>query len=109
MKSVRADGSAGSMGRYAAPTLSTDTIAVTASMERGSSSATVLPLPTPRLANRCANRFEASSSSRYVRDRPSHVMATACGASATLAANIAGTETGTASACVAAAQFPSSS
>ena len=83
MNSIRASGSAGSIGRYAAPVLSTASIATIASAERSNSSATHCPGPTPRPANRCANRLAASSSSRYVSERPSKLIATASGARAT--------------------------
>ena len=49
MNSIRASGCAGSIGRYAAPVLSTARIATIASAERGSSSATRSPGPAPWL------------------------------------------------------------
>ncbi len=52
------------------------------------------PGPTPWPANRCANRFAASSSSRYVIERPSKLSATASGVRATCAANNTGIDTG---------------
>ena len=93
MNSTRGSGSAGSIGRYAAPALSTDSIAMIASAERSNSNATHRPGPTPPPANRCANRLAASSSSRYVSKRPSKLTATASGARATCAANNTGTDT----------------
>ena len=64
MNSIRAAGTAGSIGRYAAPVFSTAKIATIASADRGNSSATHCPGPAPWPANRCANRFAASSNSR---------------------------------------------
>ncbi len=64
MNRIRPAGTAGSIGRYAAPVLSTAKIATIASAHRENSSATTSPGPTPCPANRCANRFAASSSSR---------------------------------------------
>ena len=93
MNSIRAAGCAGSIGRYAAPVLSTARIATIASADRDNSSATRCPGPAPCAANRCANRFAASSSSRYVKERPSKLSATASGARATCAANTAGIDT----------------
>ena len=87
MNSTRASGTAGSIGRYAAPDLSTARIATMASADRENSSATHRPGPAPRPNSKCANRFDASSSSRYVSDRPSQLTATACGVRATCSAN----------------------
>ncbi|BCP05286.1 hypothetical protein MINTM019_27420 [Mycobacterium paraintracellulare] len=64
MNSTRAAGSAGSIGRYAAPDLSTARIATIASADRENSSATNAPGPAPRSTSKCANRLAASSSSR---------------------------------------------
>ena len=64
MNPIRAAGSAGSIGRYAAPVFNTAKIATIASADRENSSATHCPGPTPWPANRCANRLAASSSSR---------------------------------------------
>ena len=61
--------------------MSTARIATIASAERGTSNATHCPGPAPRPINKCANRFEASSSSRYETERPSQVNATAPGVS----------------------------
>ncbi len=47
MNPIRAAGSAGSIGRYAAPVLSTASIATIASADRSNSSATHCPGPTP--------------------------------------------------------------
>ena len=55
MNSIRASGSAGSIGRYAAPVLSTARIAMTASAERGNSSATHPPGAAPYPVSKCAN------------------------------------------------------
>ena len=63
MNSIRASGWAGSIGRYAAPDLSTASIAMIASAERENSSATDCPGPAPRPANRWANRLAAASAS----------------------------------------------
>ncbi|SHX30231.1 Uncharacterised protein [Mycobacteroides abscessus subsp. abscessus] len=60
---MRAAGSAGSIGRYAAPALSTARIEMIASAERWNSNATVCPGPAPWPINLCANRFAAASSS----------------------------------------------
>ncbi len=62
--SIRAVGSAGSIGRYAAPVLRTARIETIASAERENSSATRSPGPAPSSISKCANRFAASSSSR---------------------------------------------
>ena len=51
------------------------------------------PGPHPCPTSRCANRFDASSSSRYVIEQPSKVTATASGARATCAANTTGIDT----------------
>src|SRR5689334_5479963 len=91
--STRAAGTAGSIGTYAAPVLSTAKIDTTASTERENSNATRSPGPTPKPTNKCANRFDASSSSRYVTDRPAKLTATASGARATCAANNTGIDT----------------
>ena len=64
MNPIRAAGSAGSIGRYAAPVLRTAMIATIASAERSNSSATHCPGPAPWPVNRCANRLAASSTSR---------------------------------------------
>ena len=64
MNPIRAAGSPGSIAKYAAPVLSTASIATIASAERSNSSATHCPGPTPCAASRCANRLAASSSSR---------------------------------------------
>ena len=61
---IRASGTAGSIGTYVAPVFSTAKIATIASAERGNNNATRCPGPTPCPTNRCANRFDASSSSR---------------------------------------------
>ena len=61
---IRAAGTAGSIGTYAAPVFSTANIATIASAERGNSNATRCPGPTPSRANRCANRLAACSTSR---------------------------------------------
>ena len=66
MNPIRAAGAAGSIGRYAAPVLSTATIAMIASTDRENSSPTHAPGPAPYPVSKCANRFDASSSSRYV-------------------------------------------
>ena len=47
MNSIRAAGTAGSIGRYAAPVLSTARIATIASAERANNSATHRPGPAP--------------------------------------------------------------
>ncbi len=47
MNPIRASGCAGSIGTYAAPVLSTASIATIASAERSNSSATRSPGPTP--------------------------------------------------------------
>ena len=57
MNPIRAAGSAGSIGRYAAPVFSTAKIATIASADRENSSATHCPGPAPCPASRCANRF----------------------------------------------------
>ena len=93
MNSIRAAGTAGSIGTYAAPVLSTAKIATIASADRDNSNATRCPGPAPWPTNKCANRFDASSSSRYVHERPSKLSATAPGARATCAANNAGIDT----------------
>ena len=90
MNSIRASGSIGSIGRYAAPDFNTARIAMIASAERFNSNATHSPGPAPWPTSRCANRFEASSSSRYVHDRPPHTTATASGTRATCSANTTG-------------------
>ncbi|CAM3509589.1 hypothetical protein MYCO108962_23540 [Mycobacterium colombiense] len=64
MNSTRVAGSAGSIGRYAAPDLSTARIATIASAERENSSATDSPGPAPRSTRWCAKRLAASSRSR---------------------------------------------
>src|SRR4051812_24281497 len=87
MNPIRASGSAGSIGRYAAPVFSTAQIATTPSAERGNSSATDRPGPAPRPANNHANRLAASSNSAYVNDRSPQRSATARGARATCAPN----------------------
>ena len=66
MNPIRANGNAGSIGRYAAPVLSTAKIATIASADRENNNATHAPGPAPYPINKCANRFDASSSSRYV-------------------------------------------
>ena len=63
MNPIRAAGNAGSIGRYAAPVLSTANIATIASAHRGNNSATHAPGPAPYPVSRCANRFDATSSS----------------------------------------------
>ncbi|CAM3509700.1 hypothetical protein MYCO108962_23555 [Mycobacterium colombiense] len=47
MKPMRASGDAGSMGRYAAPVLSTAMMDTIASADRGNNSATYSPGPAP--------------------------------------------------------------
>ncbi|SON63963.1 hypothetical protein MSIMFI_05494 [Mycobacterium simulans] len=47
MNAIRADGCPGSIGRYAAPVLSTAKIAVIAWAERSTSRPTTSPAPTP--------------------------------------------------------------
>src|ERR1700742_4460404 len=47
MNSIRASGTAGSIGKYAAPDFSTAKIATTASADRGNSTATHRPGPAP--------------------------------------------------------------
>src|SRR6185437_3561495 len=94
MSSTRAAGSAGSIGRYAAPDLSTATIDTIASADRENSSATNTPGPTPRPISTCANRLAASSSSQYVIDRSPNVTATASGVRAACAANNPATDAG---------------
>lgn len=64
MKSIRAVGADGSIGRYAAPVLSTARMATMASADRLNSNATHVPAAAPYSESRCANRFEDSSSSR---------------------------------------------
>ncbi|SHW22076.1 Uncharacterised protein [Mycobacteroides abscessus subsp. abscessus] len=64
MNSMRAAGSAGSNGRYAAPDFCTARIATIASAERENSRATICPGPAPCSISRFASRFDASSSSR---------------------------------------------
>src|ERR1700743_2191243 len=88
--SMRALGTLGSTGTYAAPVLSTAKIATTASGVRGSNTPTRAPGP----ARKGANRLADSSTSRYVTERPSNVSATAPGQRATWAANNAGIDTG---------------
>ncbi len=61
---IRAAGTAGSIGTYAAPDFATASIATMASADRGSNNATRSPGPTPLQANRCANRLAACSTSR---------------------------------------------
>ncbi|SHT07462.1 Uncharacterised protein [Mycobacteroides abscessus subsp. abscessus] len=63
-KVSRASGTAGSIGRYAAPVLRIPKIAAIASADRLLSSATTCPGPAPRPINKYANRFAAESSSR---------------------------------------------
>ncbi|ORW53150.1 hypothetical protein AWC20_20200 [Mycobacterium parmense] len=87
---IRAAGTAGSIGTYVAPVFATASIATIASADRGSTSATRCPGPTPRPASRFARRFAAPSSSAYVSDRSSHVTATDSGVRAAWAANAAG-------------------
>ncbi|BCZ24641.1 hypothetical protein MTY59_44960 [Mycobacterium senriense] len=94
MNSTRVAGSAGSIGRYAAPDLSTARIDTIASAERENSSATNSPGPAPRSIRTCANWLAASSSSRYVIDRSWNVSATASGVRAACAANSPATVTG---------------
>ena len=55
-----------------------------------------VPVPAPFSASMCANRFAASSSSRYVIDRSPNVTATASGVRATWASNSTGIDTGVA-------------
>ena len=109
MNPIRAAGAAGSIGRYAAPVLSTATIAMIASADRENSSATHAPGPAPYPVSKCANRFDASSSSRYVMQRPPQVSATASGARATCAANNTGIDTGALTGSVSTARLPISS
>src|SRR6202008_2719121 len=92
MNPNRAAGSPTSIGKYAAPALSTPNIATTAWAERSSNNPATHPGPTPDSANRCANRLAASSSSRYVHEQSPHTNATASGARCTCAANTTGTD-----------------
>ncbi|SKU76772.1 Uncharacterised protein [Mycobacteroides abscessus subsp. abscessus] len=55
MNSTRTSGSAGSIGRYAAPVFNTASIATTASGQRSVSSATDSPGPTPCATSLCAS------------------------------------------------------
>ena len=64
MNPIRAAGSPGSIGKYAAPVFKTARIATIASADRENSNATHCPGPAPWLDSRCANRLAASSSSR---------------------------------------------
>src|SRR5690242_9498070 len=106
MNPIRAAGAPGSIGRYAAPALSTATIATTASADLGNSRTTHCPGPTPCAANRCANRFDASSSSRYVHERAPQLIATASGDRTTCSANNPGIDTAAAAAVLKAARLP---
>src|SRR5579875_359129 len=87
---TRAAGTAGSIGTYAAPVFNTAKIAATASTERGNNNPTRCPGPAPQPTNKCANRFDASSSSPYVTERPPPHNATASGARTTCSPNTAG-------------------
>ena len=58
MNPIRAAGSPGSIGRYAAPALSTASIATIASAQRSNSSATDCPGPAPYAISRCASRLD---------------------------------------------------
>src|SRR4030088_2224247 len=106
---IRAPGCPGSSGTYAAPVFKTANIATTASADRDNNSATHLPGPAPWPASRCANRLAASSSSRYVIERPSKVNANPSGTRATWAANNAGTDTDAGSGWVNTARLPQTS
>ena len=64
MKSTRVGGADGSIGRYAAPVLSTARMATMASADRLNSNATEVPGAAPWSTSTCANRLEASSTSR---------------------------------------------
>ncbi|COW20317.1 Uncharacterised protein [Mycobacterium tuberculosis] len=109
MNATRGGGFAGSIGRYAAPVLSTATIATTAGAHRSNSSATHSPGPAPQPASRCANRLDASSSSRYVIAASPQHTASASGIRATWAANICGIDTGVGAGAVSTARLPHSS
>ncbi|GAB4983074.1 hypothetical protein MAHJHV61_13540 [Mycobacterium avium subsp. hominissuis] len=89
--------------------MSTARIDATASADRENSSATDCPGPAPRPASKCANLFDASSSCRYVSERPSHTSATSCGARATCVAKSSGTDTAGPGVRVRTAVLPSAS
>ena len=89
-----------------APVFTTATIATIAAAERGNNSATRCPGPAPRVANTCAARLAASSSSRYVIDEPSKVTAIASGVRAACAANIDAIDSGLLTDRVSAARLP---
>src|SRR5690242_2915420 len=103
---IRPRGYPGSKARYAAPALSTANIAMIASADRDTNNPTHRPGPTPQPANTRANRSAARSTSRYVHEHPPHTNATASGVRATCSANNTGTDTGTLTAWVNAAQLP---
>ena len=84
-------------------------MATTAWAERSNSSATHCPGPTPWPTSRCANRLAASSSSRYVSERPSKVTAAASGERCTCLANSTGTDTAGGAGWVNTARLPISS
>ncbi len=68
MNWIRASGSAGSIGIYAAPVFRTAMIDTIASADRGNSSATDCPGAAPWLSKKCANRFAAESNWKYVKE-----------------------------------------
>ncbi|PQM44792.1 hypothetical protein C1Y40_05044 [Mycobacterium talmoniae] len=89
--------------------MSTASTATTASADRENSSATRSPGPAPCSTSRCANRFAASSNSRYVMDRPWKLSATASGTRATCSPNNAGIDTDVRAGAVNTARLPISS
>ena len=88
--------------------MSTAKIATMASADRENSTATDCPGPAPCPANMCANRLAASSSSRYVIEKSSQLIATASGMRATCVANNAGIDTGVIAGWLSAARLPNS-
>ena len=106
MNPIRSSGCIGSIGRYAAPAFSTASIATIASAERLNNNPTQCPGATPRPISTRANRSDASSTSRYVHDRPSNLIAAASGLLDTCAANDAGTEVDAVTEAVSAERLP---
>ena len=86
MNSIRAAGSPGSIGTYAAPVLRTATIATIASADRDISSATHSRGPHLHWPAGAPTGSRPPPTSRYVIERPSKLSATASGARATCAA-----------------------